>query len=90
MEIMRDISFIPEPLAKPTPWHISCPAVLQALAKIPTYQKTLPSEKDKKKKEKEENSQSKRERKQDSKEENFECFREKLIQKFEEKTLKKS
>jgi len=27
---MWDIPFIPEPLAKPTPWHTSCPAVLQA------------------------------------------------------------
>ena len=35
MEIMWDIPFIPEPLAKPTLWHISCPAVLQALSQNP-------------------------------------------------------
>ena len=40
MEIMWDVPFIPEPLAKP--WHILWPAVLQALSQIPTYHKPWP------------------------------------------------
>ena len=48
MEIMWDIPFIPEPMAKP--WHIPCPAVLQALIQNPNLPCTLPSTKSKKKK----------------------------------------
>ena len=40
---MWDIPFIPEPLAKPTPWHTSCPAVLQAFwAKTSNHHKPWP------------------------------------------------
>ena len=40
MEIMWDIPSIPEPLAKPTPWHTSCPTVLQTFwAKTSNHQK---------------------------------------------------
>jgi len=53
MEIMWDIPFIPEPLARPTPWHISCPSVLQALSQSPNFPYTLPSKGNQKKGEKE-------------------------------------
>jgi len=43
MEIMWDISFIPKPLAKPTPWHTSCPVVQQAFwAKTSNHHKPWP------------------------------------------------
>jgi len=46
MEIMWDIPFIPESLAKPTPWHISCSAVLQAFwAKTSNHHKPWPKKK---------------------------------------------
>ena len=60
MEIMWGIPFIPEPLSKP--WHISWPAILQALKPKsqliinldPGWEcQSLPSEENKKKKEKE-------------------------------------
>ena len=51
MEIMWDISFFPKPLAKPTSWHISCSAVLQALSQNPNLPQTLPSEEKKNRRE---------------------------------------
>ena len=45
---MWDIPFIPEPLAKP--WHVSYPAILQALNQNPNLPQTLPSEENKEKK----------------------------------------